>query len=102
MIKLRALMLGIAGTAALAATAPAQTYYDYGYSRPPVVYSPPPAAYYYAPPYPPAYRTQDHYVPPGLSITTPLGTYAPFYGGWSPYGHDNVGGYDHYRSTPDR
>lgn len=101
-MKMRALFLGTMSAVALTAAAHAQTYYDYGYAQPPAVYSVPPSASYYAPPYPPAYRPQYHYVPPGLSITTPLGTYAPFYGGWSPYGHDNVGGYDHYRSTPDR
>ena len=101
-MKMRALFLGTMSAVALDAAASAHTYYDYGYAQPPVVYSVPPSASYYAPPYPPAYRPQYYYVPPGLSITTPLGTYAPFYGGWSPYGHDNVGGYDHYRSTPDR
>ncbi len=35
------------------------------------------------------------YVPPGLSITVPTGTYAPFYGGWNSYSTD--GGYSGYR-----
>lgn len=97
---MRALILGSIGATAFAAAAHAHSYDDDGYiGRPGVVYAPAPPAYN-APP--PQYPTQYHYVPPGLSITTPLGTYAPFYGGWSPYAHDNVGGYDHYRSTPDR
>lgn len=95
---MRALVLTGIGAAAFAAAAHAQTYYHYGYAQPPaMVYAPP---IYYAPA--PQYPARYHYVPPGLSITTPLGTYAPFYGGWQPYSHANVGGYDHYRLTPDR
>ena len=58
-----------------------------------VVYPAPPATTYYysqpayvAPPSPPY-----GYVPPGLSITTPMGTYAPFYGGWSSYSIESDG-----------
>ncbi len=40
------------------------------------------------------------YVPPGLSIATPGGIYAPFYGGWSPYSMPDIGGYDGYRMMP--
>jgi hypothetical protein len=42
------------------------------------------------------------YVPPGLSLQTPVGTYAPFYGGWNSYSNEEVGGYDRYRTTADR
>jgi hypothetical protein len=38
---------------------------------------------------PPGYvTTPPGYVPPGLSITTPTGTYAPFYGGWNSYSNE--------------
>lgn len=57
---------------------PATTYY---YSQP--TYSQPT---YVAPPQQPY-----GYVPPGLSITTPSGTYAPFYGGWSSYSIESDG-----------
>ncbi len=71
------------------------------YPAPRVVYSAPPAdpSYYYSAP---AYARSPEpygYVPPGLSITTPVGTYAPLYGGWSPYSTETVGGYDGYRNT---
>lgn len=114
----RALVIGVAASAAFAGAAAADAVYYYdsysgrmvmGYApdsgtydrAAPVMQAPAPQVYYYSPPeYRPA--PEYRYVPPGLSITTPLGTYAPFYGGWSPYGHENVGGYDHYRLTPDR
>ncbi len=108
-----ALVFGLAAGAAVADAADADTVYSYDsnsgrmvmhsapdaggfYRGGPVMQAPAPQVYYHSPA--PDYR----YVPPGLSITTPLGTYAPFYGGWSPYSHENVGGYDHYRMTPDR
>ncbi len=112
-----ALVFGVAASATLATAAAADAVYDYDsdsgrmvmgyapefgtyYRAAPVLQAPAPHVYYYSPEYRPA--PEYGYVPPGLSITTPLGTYAPFYGGWSPYSHDNVGGYDHYRLTPDR
>ncbi len=73
------------------------------YYAPQLVYPTAPAApaYYYsqpvyaAPPPPQAY-----YQPPGLSFTTPTGTYAPFYGGWNSYSSPtNAGGYNAYRDT---
>jgi len=71
-------------------SAPPNTTYFFGPTTSP--YAPPSSAYYYNTP-PSAY-----YVPPGLSITTPLGTYAPFYGGYSSYGSPDH--HDPYRSTP--
>ena len=53
-------------------SAPATTYY---YSQPT----------YVAPPQPYGY------VPPGLSISTPTGIYAPFYGGWNSYSPESDG-----------
>jgi hypothetical protein len=68
--------------------------------------------YYYAPSHhdhyslsSPGYVTTPmpyNYVPPGLSFTSPLGTYAPLGGGWNSYSNENVGGYDGYRTTTDR
>jgi len=108
--------------------APSLTYTPrtYYYSEP-VIVAPAPRTYYYtAPTY--TYRSNttyyyapsnhDHYsqsspgyvttpmpygyVPPGLSVTSPLGTYAPLGGGWNSYSNENVGGYDGYRTTTDR
>ena len=70
-------------------SAPPNTTYYYGPTTSP--YAPPSSSYYYSPP-------SAYYVPPGLSITTPLGTYAPFYGGYSSYGSPDT--YDPYRTTP--
>ena len=97
------------------------------YYSDPVVVAPAPRTYYYTAPTV-TYRTRttyyyapsnhDHYslsapsyvttpapygyVPPGLSITVPTGTYAPLYGGWNAYSSETVGGYDGYRTTADR
>ena len=62
------------------------TYYERRvvYPAPVTTYVAPAPSYYYAPPSQPY-----GYVPPGLSITTPTGTYAPFYGGWSSYSIEN-------------
>ncbi|MGH7005937.1 MAG: hypothetical protein ACREIP_18475 [Alphaproteobacteria bacterium] len=70
---------------------PPNTTYFYGPTTSP--YMPPSSALYYNPP-------AAYYVPPGLSITTPLGTYAPFYGGYSPYSSPDT--HDPYRVTPTR
>jgi hypothetical protein len=71
------------------------------YYAPRLVYpAPPPAPAYYDSQ--PAYAAppQAYDQPPGLSFTTPAGTYAPFYGGWNSYNStENVGGYDAYRDT---
>lgn len=102
-------------------TAPRVYYYSA-----PVIVAPAPRTHYYTAPTV-TYRTRttyyyapsnhDHYslsapgyvttpapygyVPPGLSITVPTGTYAPLYGGWNAYSNENVGGYDGYRTTAD-
>jgi hypothetical protein len=72
-----------------------RTYYEprVVYTPPATVYTAPPVttysysqpSYQYAPP--PPYG----YTPPGLSITTPTGTYAPFYGGWNSYSMESNG-----------
>lgn len=65
-----------------------RTYYERRVVYPPATtyYSAPAATpYYYSPPPPRGY------VPPGLSISTPTGTYAPFYGGWNSYSMENNG-----------
>ena len=82
---------GNTGTATPYYTPPSNTTYFYGPTTSP--YAPPSSAYYYNPSPPAAY-----YVPPGLSITTPLGTYAPFYGGYSSYSTPDT--HDPYRLTP--
>lgn len=70
------------------------------YYAPRVVYPAPVRTYYYSRPAYVAPAQPYGYVPPGLSITTPAGTYAPFYGGWNSYNStENVGGYDAYRDT---
>lgn len=72
------------------------------YYAPRLVYpaTPPAAAYYYRQPAYAAPAQPYGYQPPGLSITTPTGTYAPFYGGWNSYNStENVGGYEAYRDT---
>jgi hypothetical protein len=71
------------------------------YYAPRVVYPPRPATrYYYTQPAYVAPAQPYGYVPPGLSITTPAGTYAPFYGGWNSYSSPaNAGGYNAYRDT---
>jgi hypothetical protein len=101
-----------------------RTYYYYS---DPVIVTPAPRTYYYTAPiytyrsnttYYYAPSNHDHYslssrgyvttpmsynyVPPGLSFTSPLGTYAPLGGGWNSYSNENVGGYDGYRTTTDR
>lgn len=58
-------------------------------------YAPPAATYYDSRPAYAAPSQPYGYVPPGLSITTPAGTYAPFYGGWSSYSLPNS-----YGTTP--
>ena len=63
-------------------TAPAPVYVappvtTYSYSQPSYHYAPSPQPY--------------GYTPPGLSISTPTGTYAPFYGGWSSYSMESNG-----------
>ncbi|MCW5774775.1 MAG: hypothetical protein KIT16_24225 [Rhodospirillaceae bacterium] len=75
---------------------PSTTTYFYGPSNH-AGYAPASGDYYAMRPTPEAY-----YTPPGLSIATPLGVYAPLYGGYSSYSAPNVGGYEHYRTTPDR
>jgi hypothetical protein len=87
----------------IVAPAPRTYYYTA-----PTYYGPPPSytyrsttSYYYASP--PGYVSTPYgYVPPGLSITVPAGTYAPLYGGWNSYSNENIGGYDGYRTTTDR
>lgn len=94
-------------------TAPARVYY---YSAP-VMVAPAPRVYYYSAPATTTYyygpSTQDdysasssvyvstpapyYYAPPGLSIITPLGVYAPFYGGYASYGVDTNAGRSGYR-----
>jgi hypothetical protein len=76
--------------------APAPRIYYYttpGYTtyyQPRVVYAAPPTTtYYYTEPRYIAPAQPYGYVPPGLSISTPTGTYAPFYGGWSSYSIEN-------------
>lgn len=70
------------------------TYYE-----PRLVYRTPAVTYYQVPANNAAPTQPQGYVPPGLSIVTPTGVYAPFYGGWSNYSSENVGGYDAYRDT---
>ena len=53
--------------------------------------APPATTYYYSQPTYVAPAQPYGYVPPGLSITTPAGTYAPFYGGWSSYSIESDG-----------
>lgn len=92
-------------------TAPRTYYYSdpvivtpaprvYYYSAP-VYTAPAPTTYYYAPPTRTYVATPAPYgyVPPGLSLQTPIGTYAPLYGGWNSYSDDSVGGYNGYRYT---
>jgi hypothetical protein len=68
--------------------------------EPRIVYAAPPATtYYYRQPAYVAPAQPYGYVPPGLSITTPTGTYAPLYGGWNSYSTENAGGYNAYRHT---
>ena len=70
------------------------TYYE-----PRLVYPTPVTTYYYRQPDYAAPAQPQGYVPPGLSIVTPAGTYAPFYGGWNSYSMENAGGYNAYRDT---
>ena len=70
------------------------------YHAPRIVHPAPVRTYYYSQPTYVAPAQPYGYVPPGLSITTPAGTYAPFYGGWNPYNStENAGGYDAYLHT---
>ena len=72
------------------------------YYAPRLVYPAAPQAttYYYSQPADAVPPQPYGYQPPGLSIVTPTGTYAPFYGGWNSYSSpENAGGYDAYRDT---